>query len=430
MDKLLIRGGARLKGTVRVSGAKNSALPLMACALLGEGSSTLKNVPALADVKTMAKLLQNMGCGITPGDGSVTIDASKVPNCEAPYDLVKTMRASVVVLGPLVGRFGKARISLPGGCAIGARPIDQHLKVLEALGAMIRVEHGYVIAEAGRLQGARFTFDIQTVTGTENALMAAACAKGTTELMNCAREPEVVELAEVLVSMGAKIDGAGTERITVEGVSSLKPFNCSVMPDRIETGTLIAAAAITGGDVTLEDAVPEHSGALIAKLSECGVSIETDVRKIRVRVPGGIGSIRSGDIDTQPFPGFATDMQAQYMALMAVAQGTSIISENVFENRFMHVQELVRMGADIKIKGNVSIVKGVEKLTSAPVMATDLRASAGLVVAALVADGETVVDRIYHLDRGYESLEKKLASLGAMIERFAGKWPEQVLGKS
>lgn len=430
MDKLLIRGGARLSGTVRVSGAKNSALPLMACALLGEGKSVLTNVPALADVRTMSRLLQNMGCEVSFANGTVEIDASKVAVFEAPYDLVKTMRASVVVLGPLVGRFGRARISLPGGCAIGARPIDQHLKVLEALGASITVEHGYVIAEAKRLKGATFTFDIQTVTGTENALMAAACASGTTTLLNCAQEPEVVELAEVLVSMGARIEGAGTERITVEGLAGLRPYNRRVMPDRIETGTLIAAAAITGGDVTIEDAVAEHSSALIAKLAACGVSVESVGRNLRVRVPGGTGSLKSADIETQPFPGFATDMQAQYMALMTVTQETSIISENVFENRFMHVQELVRMGADIRIKGNVAVVKGVPKLTSAPVMATDLRASAGLVVAALVAEGETVVDRIYHLDRGYESLEKKLADLGAMIERFAGRWPEPVLRKA
>ncbi len=427
MDKFLIRGGAQLRGTVRVSGAKNSALPLMACALLGGGTSELDNTPQLADVRTMGRLLEFMGCGVERSGSAVRIDASRVKTFEAPYDLVKTMRASVVVLGPLVSRFGRAKISLPGGCAIGARPIDQHLKVLEALGASITVEHGYVIAEAKRLRGAKFTFDIQTVTGTENALMAAACAEGTTELSNCAREPEVVELAEVLVSMGVSITGAGAETITVTGARDLRPFRRAVMPDRIETGTLITAAAITGGDVTLEDAVPEHSGALIAKLRESGVQIEESGRTLRVRVPGGARSLKSADIDTQPFPGFATDMQAQYMALMTVADGTSIISENVFENRFMHVQELVRMGADIRIKGNVAVVKGVEKLTSAPVMATDLRASAGLVVAALAAEGETVIDRIYHLDRGYDGLEKKLSGLGAMIERFAGRWPERKL---
>lgn len=430
MDKFLIRGGARLKGTVRVSGAKNSALPLMACSLLSDGQSVLKGVPQLADIHTMGRLLENMGARVTRSGGTVTVDTSGVRNFEAPYDLVKTMRASVLVLGPLVARFGKAKVSLPGGCAIGARPIDQHLKVLEALGATLRVEHGYVYAEAGRLKGCRFTFDIQTVTGTENALMAAACAEGTTVLANCAQEPEVVELAEVLASMGAGIEGAGTERIVVTGTKSLKPFERTVMPDRIETGTLLIAAAITGGDVTLENAIAAHSSAVVAKLAATGVQVESGEGTIRVRAPDGPRSLRAADVETQPYPGFATDMQAQYMALMTVASGTSVISENVFENRFMHVQELVRMGADIRIKGNVAIVQGVPRLTSAPVMATDLRASAGLVLAALVADGESVVDRIYHLDRGYEGLEKKLATLGAMIERFAGRWPGKVPGSA
>jgi len=415
VDQLVIRGGRRLSGEVRVSGAKNAALPLMAAALLSQEPLELENAPRLVDVRTIGRLLRHMGVEVA-GEGTPTIRlrASTVRRPEAPYDLVKTMRASVLVLGPLVARIGRARVSLPGGCAIGPRPINLHLMGLERLGATIRLNQGYVEAEAARLKGARIAFDLQTVTGTENLMMAATLAEGTTILENAACEPEVEDLARLLNAMGAKVEGAGTPTITIHGVPSLGGAVHRIIPDRIEAGTFAIAAAITGGDVVLRECRPDHLEALAAKLEEAGVRLQAGQDSLRVT---GAGRARAVNVRTQPFPGFATDMQAQMMALMTVAEGRSVITEAVFENRFMHVHELLRLGADITIAGSTAVVQGMPVLLGAPVMATDLRASACLVLAGLAAQGTTVISRIYHLDRGYEVIERKLTALGADIER-------------
>lgn len=416
MDKLVIRGGRPLKGEIEISGAKNAALPIITASILASGENTMLRIPDLMDVKTMGKLLSNMGASfIYKKDGYVSINSSSINNFEAPYELVKTMRASVLVLCPLVARFGKAKVSLPGGCAIGARPINLHLMGLEKMGAKIQLESGYVIAKANRLKGASIYFDTITVTGTENLMMAAVLAKGTTILENAAREPEVVDLANCLISMGAKIHGAGSSVIEIEGVDELKPINnYKIIPDRIETGTFMTIAGITGGDLTLKGSNPEHLDAVIMKLKDTGVVFKQTKRGLRVIGPE---KLSAKDAKTMPYPGFPTDMQAQFMAMMTVAKGTSVIKETVFENRFMHVGELRRMGADISIEGGTATVKGVEKLKGAPVMATDLRASASLVVAALCAEGETTIHRIYHLDRGYEKIDEKLRKVGADIKR-------------
>jgi len=422
MDKIVMKGGPELHGEVAASGAKNAALPILASGLLADGTSTYRNVPDLADVATMLKVLRTMGCD------AERLTARKKDVCEvgvnghitpeAPYELVKTMRASVLVLGPLVARFGRARVSMPGGCAIGARPIDQHLKGLKALGADIHLTEGYVEARAKQLKGGTVNFDVITVTGTENVLMAAVLAKGRTVMENCAREPEVEELARVLNKMGARIEGAGTSVITIEGVEGLKPVDHAILPDRIESGTLLVAAAISGGNVLVKHAVPEHLEAVMDKLREAGCTVTAEGGGIRCKAPRTLNSV---NITTTEHPGFPTDMQAQLMALMCVSQGTSVISENIFENRFMHVPELHRLGADITIQGHTAVVKGVKGLSGAPVMATDLRASASLILAGLRAEGRTDVSRVYHLDRGYERLERKLRSLGADIRRVKAK---------
>jgi UDP-N-acetylglucosamine 1-carboxyvinyltransferase len=415
MDKLRITGGRPLEGEVRVSGAKNAALPILCAALLTERPLALANVPRLMDVRTMAKLLAQMGVEVGPQeDGALELRAAKIANPDAPYELVKTMRASVLVLGPLLARCGQARVSLPGGCAIGARPVDQHLKGLEALGATIAVEHGTIGARARRLRGARLVMDLVTVTGTENLMMAAALAEGTTVLENAACEPEVEDLARCLNAMGARIAGAGTATITIEGVGALSGARHSVMPDRIETGTFLAAAAATRGRVRLTAAAPATLGATLDKLREAGARVSVSPETIALEMPARPHAV---SLRTAPYPGFATDMQAQFMALDAIARGTGLITETIFENRFMHALELRRLGAEIAVHGNTATVTGVERLQGARVMATDLRASASLVIAGLVAEGETLVDRIYHLDRGYEALEQKLAALGARIER-------------
>jgi len=414
LDKIVIHGGKRLSGEVRVSGAKNAALPLLFATLLAGGDHRLRNVPNLRDIDTAAKLLEILGANVERNGDLFSIEAGGIQSVEAPYDLVRTMRASVLVLGPLVSRLGHARVSLPGGCAIGARPINLHLKGLEAMGAEITLDHGYVEARANRLHGARICFDLPTVGGTENLMMAATLAKGTTVIENAACEPEIVDLANALIGMGARIEGAGTDVITIDGVDDLAPMDFEVMPDRIEAGTLMAAAAITGGDVLVRDMVPAHLDAFSGKLVEAGVVLDKMEAGLRVRGPERLEAV---NIKTRPFPGFPTDMQAQFMALMCLANGSSMISENVFENRFMHVCELQRMGADIEIEGKVATVKGVSQLLGAPVMATDLRASASLVLAGLAADNTTEISRIYHLDRGYERLESKLQQLGADIER-------------
>jgi UDP-N-acetylglucosamine 1-carboxyvinyltransferase len=417
VDKLRIRGGRALEGEISISGAKNAALPIMCAALLSEQPLRLTNVPYLMDVRTMAKLLRQMGVTADPPtDGRLALHAARVTDPTASYDLVKTMRASVLVLGPLLARCGRAKVSLPGGCAIGQRPVDQHLKGLQAMGATITMEHGYMHAEAERLQGARIVMDMVTVTGTENLMMAAVLAKGTTLLENAAREPEVVDLARCLISMGASIEGAGTDVIRIEGVSSLRGAQHRVMADRIETGTYLAAAAATGGRVRLVGAAPNSLDATLDKLREAGARIEVTADTITLEAAERPHAVT---VRTAPFPGFATDMQAQFMALASIANGTAMITETIFENRFMHALELQRLGADISIQGNTAVVRGVERLQGATVMATDLRASAGLVIAGLVAEGETVVDRIYHLDRGYEALERKLSALGARVERFS-----------
>ena len=417
MDKLRIRGGRRLEGEVPISGAKNAALPIMCAALLSEQPLRLTNVPYLMDVRTMAKLLRQMGVTADPpADGRSALHAARITDPTASYELVKTMRASVLVLGPLLARCGQAKVSLPGGCAIGQRPVDQHVKGLQAMGATISIEHGYMHASVERLRGARIVMDMVTVTGTENLMMAAVLADGTTVLENAAREPEVVDLARCLIAMGAKIEGAGTDVIRIDGVPFLHGAQHRVMPDRIETGTYLAAAAATGGRVRLTGAAPESLDATLDKLREAGAGIEVAGDSITVEAAE---RPRSVSVRTAPFPGFATDMQAQFMTLACIASGTAVITETIFENRFMHALELQRLGADISIQGNSAVVRGVERLQGATVMATDLRASAGLVIAGLVAEGETVVDRIYHLDRGYEALERKLSALGGRVERIS-----------
>jgi UDP-N-acetylglucosamine 1-carboxyvinyltransferase len=416
MDKLRITGGARLEGQIRISGAKNSALPAMAACLLTPEEVLLSNMPMVADIRTTRRLLGELGVRAEFEDGhSVRVKAENITSHEAPYDLVKTMRASVLVLGPLLARTGKARVSLPGGCAIGARPINLHLKGLEKLGARVKTEHGYVEAEAEQLTGARIVFDKITVTGTENLMMAAVLAKGRTILEHAAREPEVTDLADLLTRMGAKIQGAGTSTMTIEGVSELKGATHAIIPDRIETGTFIVAGALMGGDLEITNCDPEHLASVIEKLREAGASIHTTETSVGVK--GGTPLV-AADVITREYPGFATDMQAQYMAMMTQATGTSVITENIFENRFMHASELMRMGADIRIDGARAIVTGKKRLTGATVIASDLRASASLVLAALAASGTTVIDRIYHLDRGYEKIEEKLQSVGAQIERI------------
>lgn len=413
MNKLVIHGGKKLKGEVKISGAKNSALPLMASTLLTEGCNRFSNTPQLRDIKTISKLLRSLGVEVT-GKEVMQLDATNLNSYEAPYDLVKTMRASVLVLGPLLARFGKARVSLPGGCAIGPRPVDLHLKSLASMGVTVKLDRGYIVAECKKLRGAKIYFDISTVTGTENVMMAATLAKGTTVLENAAKEPEVEELAIVLNKMGARIEGAGTDVITIEGVETLQSVEYDIMPDRIETGTYMIAAGITRGDVTIQNCNVTHLSALIEKLEEIGLEISIRDRSVRVV---GNSSLKSTDVKTLPYPGFPTDMQAQIMTLLCLAEGSSIISETIFSDRFMHVGELKRMGADIRLEGNSAFVSGVKKLTGAQVMATDLRASASLVLAGLVAKGGTEISRIYHLDRGYEHVEEKLSRLGADIKR-------------
>jgi UDP-N-acetylglucosamine 1-carboxyvinyltransferase len=417
MDKLLIHGGRRLSGEVTISGAKNAALPELCAALLTADPVTLSNVPRLQDVSTTMKVLRNMGATAERDEKRpdvVRINASHVTSPEASYDLVKTMRASILVLGPLLARYGEATVSLPGGCAIGSRPVDQHIKGLQAMGADIRVEHGYIIAKAPRLKGARITTDMVTVTGTENLLMAATLADGITVLENAAQEPEILDLAEMLIKMGAKIEGHGSSRIRIEGVERLRGVEHHIVPDRIEAGTFLCAVAATGGDVTLRSARADHLDAVIDKLREAGATIESGPDWIRVKSNGRPKAV---SFRTSEYPAFPTDMQAQFMALNAIADGTARVTETIFENRFMHVNEMVRLGAKIDVDGHTAVMQGVERLSGATVMATDLRASASLVIVGLVADGETVVDRIYHLDRGYDQMEAKLRGIGADIER-------------
>jgi UDP-N-acetylglucosamine 1-carboxyvinyltransferase len=415
MDKIIVQGGRALRGQVHISGAKNAALPVIVAGLLCDGTNTFTNVPDLRDIRSTMELLEHLGVSCQMQGHTVQVNGSGLNNYEAPYDLVRKMRASILVLGPLVSRLNRARVSLPGGCAIGARPINLHLKGLEQLGAKIELAHGYVEAVCQQLRGAEIHFDVVTVTGTENLMMAAVLAEGTTVLSNAAREPEVLALAEALKRMGARIQGAGTSKIIIEGVKKLMPTELAIIPDRIETGTFMAAAALTGGDITILDAEPEHVQAVIHELKQTGALIEAGDRMIRVQ---GGDLLRSVDIKTLPYPGFPTDMQAQIMVLMCVAQGASLITETIFENRFIHVSELQRMGADITVSGNTARVKGVQRLSGAPVMATDLRASACLILAGLVAENTTEVNRVYHLDRGYESLELKFEQLGATIRRL------------
>jgi UDP-N-acetylglucosamine 1-carboxyvinyltransferase len=415
MESITIRGGAGLRGAVRVGGAKNAALPILAATLLAPGGHRVRNVPRLRDVDTMGRLLTVLGARVAREGGDLRIDMGPHSGEEAPYDLVKTMRASVLVLGPLLARTGRARVSLPGGCAIGERPVNLHLAALRALGAEISLEHGYINARAQRLRGARIHFEKQTVTGTENALMAAVLAEGTTEIGNAAREPEVADLARALSGMGARISGAGTPTITVEGVAALSPIDHTVMADRIEAGTLMLAAAITRGDVLVEGADPAHLEAVIAKLREAGARVEETPHGVRVEGPG---RPRAVDVKTGPYPEFPTDMQAQFMALLAVSRGQGVVHETIFENRYVHVAELKRLGAEITLDGALALVRGRPGLSGARVMATDLRASASLVLAGLRAEGETVVARAYHLDRGYERLDEKLAGLGATTGRI------------
>lgn len=419
MDKLIIEGGVPLHGEVVVSGAKNAALPILCAGLLAETPLTLTGVPELRDVASTLKLLDTMGVKVSKEGDHVTLDASEVASFEATYDMVKTMRASILVLGPLLARFGTARVSLPGGCAIGSRPVDLHIKGLQAMGAAMHITHGYIQASTlhlpnRRLQGAKYYMDLVTVTGTENLMMAAALAQGTTVLENAAKEPEVVDLAECLNKMGARIKGAGTDTITIEGVERLNGAQHHIVCDRIEAGTYMVAAAMTGGEVILKNARADLLEAVIEKLREAGASVSHDTNSITVKSDGKLKAV---NVRTAPHPAFPTDMQAQFMAMNTVAEGVSTVIETIFENRFMHVQELQRMGANIDVQGNTALVKGVAALEGASVMATDLRASAGLVLAGLVADGETVIDRIYHLDRGYEKLEEKLNQLGAKVRR-------------
>ena len=416
MDKLIIHGGHRLVGEVAVSGAKNAALPLLFATLLSPGPHRIGNLPRLRDITTAERLLAGLGADVDSSNGTLKVTTEKINSMEAPYELVCTMRASVLVLGPLLARYGRARVSLPGGCAIGARPINLHLKGLEAMGAKITLENGYVEASAARLEGARIHLDVPTVGGTENLMMAATLARGTTILENAAREPEIIDLAKALQGMGAFIEGAGTDTITIEGVDELTPMDYRVMPDRIEAGTFLVAAAMTGGRVGVKGGCAEHMEALLSKLEEAGATVAATPETLWVEGPEEIQSV---NIKTQPHPGFPTDMQAQFMAMMTLGNGTSMITEAVFENRFMHVSELQRMGADISIEGHTAAVRGVLGLHGAPVMATDLRASACLVLAGLAADSTTEISRIYHLDRGYEKLEEKFRSLGADIERVS-----------
>jgi len=428
MDKFVIRGGEPLLGTVRVSGAKNAALPCMAAALLTDQPVVLENIPQVRDIQTTRKLLAAMGAEVELGQGRAqhrsTIHCEKLATPEASYELVKTMRASTLVLGPLVARCGRARVSLPGGCAIGSRPIDLHIKGLEQLGAKITQEHGYVEATATRLKGAEVVFDKITVTGTEDLLMAATLAEGETILQNCAREPEVGDLADLLNKMGAKIAGAGTPTIRVKGVTKLKGAKHRIIPDRIEAGTYIIAGAMTGGDLNIAGCDPAHLDALLSKLHEVGVKTKVSADSVRVM---GDNPFAAADMSTEEHPGFPTDCQAQYMALATQAEGTSIITENIFENRFMHALELVRMGANIKIEGRRAVVRGKTPLSAAAVLASDLRASASLVLAALVADGETIIDRVYHIDRGYEHIEEKLKGVGAQIRRMGEIFPKKAV---
>ncbi len=415
MDKLVIQGGIPLSGEIRISGAKNAALPILCAALLTEEPLHIGNVPHLRDVTTMLELLNQMGAEVSVNDRmEVEIAARKLQNLEAPYELVKTMRASILVLGPMLARCGQARVSLPGGCAIGSRPVDLHIKGLQAMGAEIEIEHGYILARAARLKGARIFMDTVTVTGTENLMMAATLADGTTVLENAAREPEVVDLANCLIAMGAKIEGAGSDVITVHGVDRLHGADYRVMPDRIEAGTFLVAAAATGGSVLLKDVRPDILDAVLEKLREAGAHIECGADTISLEMAGPLKSV---NVRTAPYPAFPTDMQAQFMALNAVANGAATVTETIFENRFMHVQELQRLGANIETEGNTAVVRGVPTLSGATVMATDLRASASLVVAGLIAQGETSIERIYHIDRGYECIEEKLSQLGARIKR-------------
>jgi UDP-N-acetylglucosamine 1-carboxyvinyltransferase len=426
MDKFVIRGGNPLVGTIRVSGAKNAALPAMAAALLTEEPVILENIPDVRDIQTERKLLESMGAEVELGYGRAhhrtSICCRNLSSPEAKYELVKTMRASTLVLGPLVARMGIARVSLPGGCAIGARPIDLHIKGLEKMGAQITQEHGYIEAKTDRLKGAHINFEKITVTGTEDLLMAATLADGETVMENCAREPEVADLAALLNKMGARIEGAGTSTIRVKGVEKLGGAKHRIIPDRIEAGTFIIAGALTSGDLIVAGCDPSHLGALLAKLQECGVKIRANGDSVRVQADG---NLRAADMATEEHPGFPTDMQAQYMALTTQAEGTSTITENIFENRFMHAQELVRMGANIKIDGRRAIVRGKTPLSAAAVLASDLRASASLVLAALVADGETIIDRVYHIDRGYERIEEKLRGVGAQMKRMGELLPKK-----
>jgi UDP-N-acetylglucosamine 1-carboxyvinyltransferase len=426
MDKLVIRGGEPLLGTVHISGAKNAALPCMAAALLTDEPVILENIPQVRDIQTTRNLLAAMGADVELGYGRAlhrtTLHCKNLTTPEASYELVKTMRSSTLVLGPLVARCGRARVSLPGGCAIGSRPIDMHIKGLEQLGAKITQDHGYVEASADRLTGTEIVFDKITVTGTEDLLMAASLAEGETILQNCAREPEVADLAALLNKMGAKIEGAGTAIIRVKGVSKLKGAKHRIIADRIEAGTFLIAGAMTGGDLNIAGCDPAHLGAVLAKLKEVGVKTKSTVDSVRVM---GDNPFTASDISTEEFPGFPTDMQAQFMALATQAEGASVITENIFENRFMHAQELVRMGANIKIEGRRAVVRGKTPLSAAAVLASDLRASASLVLAALVADGETIIDRVYHIDRGYEHIEEKLRTVGAQIKRIGEMFPKK-----
>ena len=415
MDKIVIQGGKPLFGDVQISGAKNAALPILASALLTSGENTFHNIPDLVDIKTIKKLLKSMGVQID-GNETCKVSAEKITSCDASYDLVKTMRASVLVLGPLVARMGVARVSLPGGCAIGARPVNLHIKALQDMGAHVELNNGYIEAKAKKLKGADIYFDIQTVTGTENVMMAATLAEGTTVLNNAAREPEIVNLANVLKGMGAKISGAGTDTIIIEGVTSLKPTEAEIIPDRIEAGTFMIAAGMTRGEINVIGCNPHHLEALINKLRDTGMKISPIKGGLKVSSGEKINSV---DVKTLPYPGFPTDLQAQMMAYMSIGSGLSVISETVFENRFMHVSELLRMGADIVIQGGNAIVRGVPMLHGAQTMATDLRASASLILAALAAEGKTEISRVYHIDRGYQAIEKKFSALGADIKRMA-----------
>ena len=428
MDKFVIRGGNPLLGSVKVSGAKNAALPAMAAAILTDEPVILENIPDVRDIQTERKLLVSMGAEVELGYGRAhhrtTVCCGDLVNPEAAYELVKTMRASTLVLGPLVARMGRSRVSLPGGCAIGARPIDLHIKGLEKLGATIRQEHGYIEAVAERLRGGHIIFDKITVTGTEDLLMAATLAEGETVMENCAREPEVADLALLLVKMGAQIEGVGTSTMRIRGVNKLHGARHRIIPDRIEAGTFVIAGALSGGDLTVTNCEPQHLGALLVKLQECGVTIQAGSDSVRII---GDGKLTAADVTTEEYPGFPTDMQAQYMALATQAEGTSVITENIFENRFMHAQELVRMGANIKVEGSRAVVRGKTPLSAAAVQCSDLRASASLVVAALVAEGETILDRVYHIDRGYERIEEKLRGVGAQIRRIGEILPKRTV---